>query len=61
MLQLEGEQIKPAPAFNAAVDAGFITGIGTVKQGEQERMLILVDIEELMSGADMGLVHLPVH
>ena len=61
VLQLEGEQIKPAPAFNAAVDAGFIAGIGTVKQSEQERMLILVDIEELMSGADMGLVHLPVH
>ena len=35
---------------------GFITGIGTIDQAAQQRMLILIDIEELMSGAEMGLV-----
>jgi purine-binding chemotaxis protein CheW len=56
VLALSGEQIKPAPAFNAMLDASYITGLGSVKHGEVERMLILTDIEQLMSGADMGLV-----
>jgi purine-binding chemotaxis protein CheW len=36
-------------------------GIGCVKSGEEERMLILVDIEALMSSAEMGLMSSPVH
>ena len=56
VIELKSEQIKPAPQFNGAVDASYITGIGTIDQGDQQRMLILVDIEELMSGAEMGLV-----
>lgn len=61
VLQLRDEQIKPAPEFNGHVDAGFITGIGSVAQGEEERMLILIDIERLMTGADMGLVAEQTH
>jgi purine-binding chemotaxis protein CheW len=56
VLELSSEQIKAAPALNASVNAGFITGIGTARNGEVERMLILVDIEALMDSADMGLV-----
>ncbi len=56
VLELNPDQIKPAPEFNAAVDADFITGLGTVKTGTTERMLILLDIEQLMGSADMGLV-----
>jgi purine-binding chemotaxis protein CheW len=56
VLELKAEQIKPAPEFNSLLDASYITGLGSVKNGEEERMLILVDIERLMSGADMGLV-----
>ena len=55
VVELKGEQIKPAPEFNAAVDAHYITGIGTIEQGALQRMLILVDIEEVMSSAGMGL------
>ena len=59
VLELTREQIKPAPELSSSVDAGFITGIGTVKSGqaagESDRMLILMDIEGLMSSADMGL------
>ena len=61
VLELKTEQIKPAPEFSSAVDAGFITGLGSIKQGEAERMLILVDIERLMAGADMGLVTAQLH
>ncbi len=60
VLELKTEQIRPAPEFNGAVDATFIMGLGSVKQGEGEaqtdRMLILVDIEQLMGSTDMGLV-----
>jgi purine-binding chemotaxis protein CheW len=52
VLELGGEQIRPAPATNATIDTSYITGIGSVA----ERMLILMDIEALMSSADMGLM-----
>jgi len=56
VIELTSNQIKPAPEFNGAVNASHITGIGTLKRGDQQRMLILVDIEELLSGVEMGLV-----
>ncbi len=56
VVELKQEQIKPAPEFNGAVDACFINGIASLSQAERLRMLILVDIEKLMSSADMGLV-----
>ena len=56
VLELGGEQIKPAPEFNGAIDAAYITGLGTIKNGDAERMLILMDIEQMMTAADMGLM-----
>ena len=52
VLALGQELIKPAPDMNTTVDTSFITGIASVG----ERMLILMDIEALMSSADMGLM-----
>jgi purine-binding chemotaxis protein CheW len=56
VLELGRDHIKPAPELNSSVDSSFITGIGTIKNGDAERMLILMDIEGLMSSADMGLI-----
>ena len=60
VLELTRDNIKPAPELNSAVDSSFITGIGTVRQGNgddaSERMLVLMDIEGLMSSAEMGLI-----
>jgi purine-binding chemotaxis protein CheW len=50
--ELGGDTIKPAPAMNSMVDMSYITGIANVG----ERMLILMDIEALMSASDMGLI-----
>jgi purine-binding chemotaxis protein CheW len=55
VLELPPGQVKPAPEFNAAIDATYIIGIGTLKQGDAERMLILMDIESLMRSPEMGL------
>jgi purine-binding chemotaxis protein CheW len=53
VLELNRDAIRPAPELSsAAVDTSFITGIGTIN----DRMLILMDIEALMSSADMGLM-----
>ena len=51
VITLSGEQIKPAPDFSSDFDTRYITGLGTV----DERMLILVDIERLMTSDDMAL------
>lgn len=52
VLSLSAEQIKVAPTLSAALDTRYIIGLGTV----DERMLILVDIEKLMSSNEMALV-----
>lgn len=49
---LSDEQIKPTPNFPDYLDTDYILGLGTV----DERMLILIDIEKLMLGKDMGLL-----
>lgn len=52
VMQLTPEQIRPAPEFGSGVNTRFITGIGALEQ----RMLILMDIEKLMSSEDMALM-----
>ena len=51
VISLEAEQMRPAPEFSSTFDTRYITGLGTV----DERMLILVDIDRLMSSSDMGV------
>jgi purine-binding chemotaxis protein CheW len=48
---LTPEQIRPAPEMGTSFSTDFLIGLGTVG----ERMLILVDIDSLMSSPDMGL------
>lgn len=52
VLTLEDEQIRPTPGLGSIIDTEYIMGLGTV----DERMLILIDIEKLMSNSDMGLI-----
>jgi purine-binding chemotaxis protein CheW len=60
VVELKAEQIKPPPELATAQQAGFITGIGTVKQGNDERMTILLDIDLLMADASLALTELTV-
>ncbi|MRV71863.1 chemotaxis protein CheW [Duganella sp. FT92W] len=48
---LTPEQVKPSPEMGTAFSTEYIIGLGTI----DERMLILVDIDRLMSSPDMGL------
>jgi purine-binding chemotaxis protein CheW len=58
VLTLPADSIRPPPEFaSATFDTKYITGLGTV----DDRMLIMLDIEKLMTGADMALVDAAVH
>jgi purine-binding chemotaxis protein CheW len=52
VITLAQEQIKSAPEMGTALNTDYLIGLGTV----DERMLILVDIDKLMSSAEMGLI-----
>jgi purine-binding chemotaxis protein CheW len=52
VMTLTPEQIRNAPEFGSALDTAYILGLGTI----EDRMIILVDIEKLMTSADMALV-----
>jgi purine-binding chemotaxis protein CheW len=52
VITLTPEQLKPAPQMESALKSDYLIGLGTVEQ----RMLILVDIANLMANADFGLV-----
>ena len=52
VVTLDHSAIRPAPQFDAAVDARFITGL--VKLGE--RTLIVMNVEALLSNTELGMV-----
>lgn len=52
VLVLQPEQISAAPSAGNTFSSEYLTGIGTVDQ----RMLILVDIEKLMTSEEMQIV-----
>jgi purine-binding chemotaxis protein CheW len=52
VISLAPEQLRPVPEFSSTVDSDHLLAIGSI----DKRMLILLDIEKLMSSSDMGLV-----
>lgn len=52
VITLTPNQVEPAPEMGSALDTNYLIGLGTVEQ----RMLILVDIDKLMSSTEMGLI-----
>jgi purine-binding chemotaxis protein CheW len=52
VMTLAMDQLRDAPEFGAAFDTTYILGLGVMN----ERMIILVDIEKLMTSTDMELI-----
>jgi purine-binding chemotaxis protein CheW len=52
VITLALDQIKPAPAMGTALNTDYLVGLGTI----EERMVIVVDIDKLMSSEDIGLI-----
>ena len=60
VVALSPKQIKPAPAFNGAIESSHITGIATLGEAARARMSILPDIVPSMTEQRMGLSSEPV-
>jgi purine-binding chemotaxis protein CheW len=56
VMGLAPDQMRAAPDIESIIDSDSIIGLGSLG----DRMLILLDIEKLMSAFDMGLVADPV-
>ena len=52
VITLTSQQLKPPPQMGSALDTEYLIGLGTL----DDRMLILVDIDKLMSSGEMGLI-----
>ncbi|WP_036302894.1 chemotaxis protein CheW [Methylotenera sp. L2L1] len=52
VIALKEEQIRDVPSLVTSIDTKYIVGLATLEQ----RMLILVDIEQLMTSQEMALV-----
>ena len=52
VLSLTTDQIRPAPEFAVTLSTEYLTGLGALG----DRMLILVNIEKLLSSEEMALV-----
>lgn len=52
VISLTQAQIRPAPDFSGSFDTKFILGLAS----QESRMMIVTDIERLMSSADMELI-----
>lgn len=52
VILLTGLQIRPAPNFSGSFDTKYILGLATI----DARMLIVTDIERLMTSSDMELI-----
>ncbi|MGB7481977.1 MAG: chemotaxis protein CheW [Burkholderiaceae bacterium] len=52
VITLTAEQLKPAPEMGAALNTDYLLGLGTIDQ----RMLLLIDMERLLSSSEIGLI-----
>lgn len=52
VIALKRDSIRPAPDFGSVVDTQYIEGLSAV----DDRMVIVVDIERMMTSSEMGLI-----
>jgi purine-binding chemotaxis protein CheW len=52
VMSLSQDRIKPAPEFSAALNTQYIQGLATL----DDRMIIVVDIEKLISSPEVQLI-----
>lgn len=57
VITLSPQQLRPVPEFSSAIGSDHLLAIGSL----EDRMLILIDIDKLMSSADLGLFSTLVH
>lgn len=55
VLEIEDSEIEPAPAFGARMRSDFIRGMGKVRG----KFVILLDVDHVLSPADIGMLSHP--
>ena len=55
VIMLTPDQLRPLPEFNSTIESDHLLAMGSIN----ERMLMLLDIETLMSSPEMGLINEP--
>lgn len=53
VVQISGADLKPAPEFGGSVNTGYLEAIASVS----DRMILLLQIEELVQGAGLHSLH----
>ena len=46
------EEVKPSPEFGSAVDTDFVTGLATI----EEKMIIVLDIDQMLNAAELAVI-----
>ncbi|WP_048308608.1 chemotaxis protein CheW [Halomonas sp. PR-M31] len=57
VMTLSPDQIKPAPEFGVTMSSDYLSGLGSL----EDRMLVLVDIDKLLTSEEMALVDKTTH
>nr|WP_298414428.1 chemotaxis protein CheW [uncultured Halomonas sp.] len=57
VMTLTPDQIKPAPEFGVTMSSDYLSGLGSL----EDRMLVLVDIDKLLTSEEMALVDKTTH
>jgi len=52
VIDIDGENIEPAPEFGASVNTDFIMGIAKINQ----RVIILLDVDRVLSNGDVAML-----
>lgn len=52
VLSLTADQIKPAPEFGLSLSSDYLSGLASL----EDRMLVLVDIDKMLTSDEMALV-----
>ena len=55
VITLSSDQLRPVPDFSSTIASEHVLAIGAI----EERMLILIDIDKLMTSEEMGLISQP--
>ena len=60
VVDLPANLIKPAPSFEAGSATRYLTGIATLELGHSNRMVVLIDIDSVLTGTNANIAPHPL-
>lgn len=56
VLDIAKDQIEPAPNFGCSMNTEYILGMGKVKFGDTEKVVILLEIDKVVTQSDLSVI-----